>query len=88
MFFVLRWNSGFYVREIAPLLSKRRLTGKVGNRKPRAVKNRETHKASFSALQAAMYSASVEDNATVFWDFDWWGKGPPDSINIYPPVDF
>ncbi len=66
MCFVLRWISEFSVKEIASLLSTRRLTGKVGNRKPIAAKNRETHRASFPASQAAMYSVSVEDNATVF----------------------
>ncbi len=66
IYFILRWNSGFSVKEIASLLFTRRSTGKVDNQKPKVAKNRETHRASFPASQAALYSASLEENTIVF----------------------
>ncbi len=81
--FVFRWNSEFSVNEIASLLSARRSTGWLRSRNPREVKNCEIHRASFSASVVAIYSASVDDKATVLCNFNWWDKGPPDNMNIY-----
>ncbi len=88
MCFVFRWNSGFSVSEIVPLLSVHRSICWLGSRNPREVKNREIHKASFPASVFAIYSASVDDKAKVLCNFDWWDKSPPDKINIHPPVVF
>lgn len=43
-----------------------KLTVKVDHLRLKAAKNRKTHKTSFFAFQAAMYSVLVKNNTTVF----------------------
>src|SRR5579859_2431609 len=43
---------------------------------------------SFTACVMAMYSDSVDDNATVGCFFDVQEIVPPPSVNTYPPTDF
>ena len=87
MCFLRRWNSGFAVSRMAPLLSAFRLTGWLDSLYPKAAKNRAIHKASFSASVVAIYSSSVEERATVACCFDWWDTGPPKRRKTHPPVD-
>ena len=82
MCFIFWWNSGLSVSEIAPLLSARRSTGWLGRGDPRQATNRATHKAFFPSSVVTMYSTSVDDNATVLCNFDWWDKSQPDSMKI------
>ena len=45
------------------------------------------HSISLSASTAAMYSASVVDNATVFRSLDYHEIAPPAYVITYPEVD-
>ena len=45
------------------------------------------HSTSLPASTAAMYSASVVDNATVFYSLDYHETAPPAYVITYPDVD-
>lgn len=59
-----------------------------GCKSPSSVSSRRSHVASFVASVKAMYSASVDDNATVGCLFEHQLTGLPLSIKIKPEVDF
>ncbi len=86
--FVRRWNSGFAVSRIAPLLSAISPTGWLRSLYSRAVENLAIYQAFFPASVIAIYSVSIEERATVACCFDWWDTGPPERRKANPPVDF
>ena len=64
MYFIHVWNWSFLDTEMANCLSQWRVTGCKRSQEI-SVRNIQIHKASFTACVAAMYLASVVDNATI-----------------------
>ena len=60
----------------------------LGCRKPNSVSSRRSHITFFAASIRAMYSASVDEKATVGYLFEHQLTEPPSSMKMKPEVDF
>src|SRR3954467_2542539 len=85
MCFVLAWWTGFFARAIADWLSSKMVVTLLW--KPSSLRNVRSQMASFVACVRAIYSASVEDSATVAWRLLLQLTTPPETRKMYPDVE-
>jgi len=86
MCFKREWNIAFLLKSIVLWLSQ--WTTHLSCVKPNSWRNHFIQSICLFASFAAIYSASVVDKATHFYDFDCHDTAPPTKVNKYPEVDF
>src|SRR3954467_2503695 len=86
MCFVLAWCTRFFTSAIADWLSSKMVVASL-LWKPSSLRNVRSQMASFVACVRAIYSASVDDSATVAWHLLLQLTTPPETRKIYPDVE-
>src|SRR6266516_2086615 len=88
MCLVLLWNLDSFAKAIAPVLSQKIFIGPDAlGMTPRSDMNSFIETPSFAASEAAMYSASHVDPATMLCLEPHQLTAPPFNINTYPVCD-
>ena len=86
MCLVRGWLPGFFVSAIAPWLSPRTKVG-LFCLNPSCLRSWQSQIASWQAWVTAMYSASVDESAGVFWSLLLQQAAAPHARKTNPPVD-
>src|SRR3954452_8718863 len=86
MCFVLAWWTGFFASAIADWLSSKMVVASL-LWKPSSLRKVRSQMASFVACVRAIYSASVDDSATVAWRLLLQLTTPPETRKMYPDVE-